>query len=224
VEIEAVERRYGTGPDAHLALNNVTLGFRPCEFLALVGPSGSGKSTLLNLVGGIDRPTRGRVRFEGRNFADLAPADASEIRLRRIGFVFQDAHLVPVLSVWENVELPLLFRRDLSCAQRRERTAMVLEEVGLSDKQKRRPHEISGGERQRAAVARALAGEPVLVLADEPTANLDQVAGAMMINLLRSLSKRRGTAIICATHDAQVIVSADAVVRLRDGRVEPSVR
>jgi len=101
---------------------------------------------------------------------------------------------------------------------------MVLEEVGLSDKQKRRPHEISGGERQRAAVARALAGEPVLVLADEPTANLDQVAGAMMINLLRSLSKRRGTAIICATHDAQVIVSADAVVRLRDGRVEPSVR
>ena len=222
VEVSAVGRSYGEGGATCVALEGITLAIAPREFVALVGPSGSGKSTLLNVIGGLDRPTAGTVRFEGRDIAGLSDADASDLRLSRIGFVFQDSRLVPVLSVAENIELPLLFRRDISRAARAQRLDAALADVGLWSQRNRRPHELSGGERQRAALARALAGEPAIVLADEPTASLDQRAGAAVIVLLRSLGARHGTAILCATHDPQLVRSADAVVRLRDGRLEGS--
>lgn len=150
----------------------------------------------------------------------MKDAEICDFRLRHIGFVFQDARLVPVLSVAENIELPLMFRRDLTRVMRNERIAAVIEEVGLAGKERRRPGELSGGERQRAALARALAGEPAIILADEPTASLDQEAGASVIKLMRSLSRRRGTAVLFATHDPQLIMGADSVLRLRDGEIE----
>lgn len=223
IEVDAVEHHYGKGANGCIALRGITLTIRANDFIALVGPSGSGKSTLLNLMGGLDTPTAGQVRFEGRDLATLGAAERSEFRLRRIGFVFQYAHLVPVLSVAENVELPLLFRREIGRAEREKRVASVLAEVGLADKGKRLPSELSGGELQRAALARALAGRPTIILADEPTANLDQAAGATVIDLMRTLNTRSGTAIICATHDAHLMRSVDAVWRMQDGRIEKSL-
>lgn len=203
-----------------MALDGVSLSVEPKQFVALSGPSGSGKSTLINIMGGLDRPDAGRVQFENRDLAELTDAERSEIRLHRIGFVFQDPHLVPVLSVAENIELPLLFRRDIFPTDRDRRVAGALRDVGLWDKRNRRPDDLSGGERQRAALARALTGFPSIILADEPTANLDRKSGGAVVQLMQSLSARSETAIVCATHDAMLIASADIVIRLRDGQLE----
>ncbi len=220
IQVEAVERRYGSGCAACLALRNITLHIHPGEFVAVVGPSGSGKSTLLNIMGGIDRPTAGVVRIDDRDLARLSEIEGSDTRLHRFGFVFQDARLVPVLTVRENIEFPLLFRRDLKRTHRNERIAAILEEVNLTPLQHRRPGELSAGEQQRAALARAFAGNPAIVLADEPTSNLDRATGTAMIALMRSISRQRGTTIVCATHDAQLVMTADRIVRLRDGNIE----
>lgn len=220
IRLDAVERIYGSGAGVCEALRGVTATIRQGTFAALVGPSGSGKTTLLNLIAGLDAPTSGTVRIEGRDLASMNEREMSELRLRRIGFVFQNFNLVPVLSAAENVEFPLLFRHEIARSERRERVAEVLRQVGLEGNEQKRPHELSGGERQRVALARALAGDPAIILADEPTANLDQETGAAVIHLMRSISRQRGTTFLYSTHDPQLIAFADTVLKLRNGSIE----
>jgi putative ABC transport system ATP-binding protein len=223
IRLDEVRRTYGTGQNACAALKGVTFEIYKGAFTALAGPSGSGKTSLLNIIGGLDTPTSGTVRIEGRDLASMKEGEISELRLRWIGFVFQDFNLVPVLSVAENVEFPLLFRRELGASERKSRVERILQRVGLNGKQRRQPNELSGGERQRVALARALAGEPTIILADEPTANLDQETGAAVIELMRSLNRERGMTFLYTTHDPQLIALADSLLKLRDGRLEESV-
>lgn len=223
IHLESVVREYGAGAASVVALDGVTLRVERGEFVAVAGPSGSGKTTLLHLVGAVDVPSRGAVHLGGRDLARMGGAALADLRLREIGFVFQDFNLIPVLSAAENVELPLLFRREIAPAERRDRVASALDRVGLAAAARRRPDELSGGERQRAAIARALAGTPTLVLADEPTAHLDHETGSAIITLMRDLNRERKTTFLYATHDPELIRLADRVVRLRDGRlVEPA--
>ena len=187
--------------------------------MAIAGPSGSGKSTLLNLVAGIDAPTSGRIEIDGHDLARLGPRDLADFRLARIGFVFQQFSLIPVLTAAENVELPLLFRKGVAAAERARAVIAALQRVGLADKARRRPGELSGGEQQRVAVARAVAGKPEIVLADEPTANLDHETGGAIVALLRELNRERGTTFLYASHDPELVGLADRVVTLRDGQI-----
>jgi putative ABC transport system ATP-binding protein len=210
---------YDSGAAAFKALDGVSAEVGAGEFVAVAGPSGSGKTTLLNLIGGIDSPTSGTVRIGGRDLAGLSDRDLARIRLETVGFVFQHFSLIPVLSAAENVEFPLLFRRSIPPPERREAVGRALEQVGLAAKGGRRPAELSGGERQRIAVARALAGNPAIVLADEPTANLDHETGASVIELMRTLNRERGTTFLYATHDPDLIRLAQRVLTLRDGRL-----
>jgi putative ABC transport system ATP-binding protein len=220
IRLNEVKRTYGAGLAACDALRGITMEIRAGAFTALAGPSGSGKTSLLNIIGGLDTPSAGMVLVEGRNLSAMSDAELSEFRLRLVGFVFQNFSLVPVLSVAENVEFPLLFRREMGASERRGRVAKILERFGLEGKERRRPDELSGGERQRVALARALAGEPPIILADEPTANLDQDAGTNVIELMRSLNRERGTTFLYATHDPQLLSLADSVLKLRNGRLE----
>jgi putative ABC transport system ATP-binding protein len=217
--LSSVSRVYGTGAQRFQALADVTLQVTRGEFVAIAGPSGSGKTTLLNLVGGIDAPTSGRIEIDGRDLNGLAPRERADFRLTKVGFVFQQFSLVPVLTSSENVELPLLFRKGLAAGDRKRIVATALDRVGLLGKANRRPAELSGGEQQRVAVARAVAGSPEIVLADEPTANLDQASGAAVVALLRELNRERGTTFLYATHDPELVRLAGRVVTLRDGRV-----
>jgi putative ABC transport system ATP-binding protein len=223
IRLEDVYRTFGTDRDACTALRAITLTVPRGDLLAVVGPSGSGKTSLLNIVGGLDKPSRGAVRVENQDLMTMGEPKLSDLRLRRIGFVFQDARLIPVLSVAENVELPLLFRKEISSVVRKDKVSRVLERVGMADKHARRPETLSGGERQRVALARAVAGEPALVLADEPTANLDQETGVAVLELMRSLNRELGVTIIYSTHDPQLMAIADRVLKLRDGRIEENV-
>jgi len=219
IQLDEVGRTYGSGPGRSIALDGVSLRIGKGEFVAVAGPSGSGKTTLLNLIAGIDLPTRGRIAIEGRDLSGLGEREQADLRLRKIGFIFQHFNLIPVLSAAENVELPLLFRRELSGRQRGERVEASLRRVGLEGKRARRPADLSGGERQRVAVARALAGDPEILLADEPTANLDHETGGAMIKLMHDLNRERETTFLYATHDQELIRMADRVVTLRDGRL-----
>jgi putative ABC transport system ATP-binding protein len=220
VVVEAVQRTYGTGPNACSALLGITAEIREGAFVALAGPSGSGKTTLLNLIGALDSPTSGSIQVKGRTLAGMSEFELSRFRLHELGFVFQDFNLVPVLSAAENIEFPMLFRNDLTALDRKRRVASMIERVGLGNKRQRRPDQLSGGERQRVALARALAGRPELVLADEPTAHLDQETGLGAIELMRSWNREHGTTFLYSTHDARLIAMADQVLMLRDGRVE----
>jgi putative ABC transport system ATP-binding protein len=220
IRLVSAGRTFGDGAARATALEDVTFEIRAGEFVALAGPSGSGKTSLLNLIGALDDPTAGRVEFDAVVLASLGEAERAELRLGRIGFVFQEHNLVPVLTAAENVELPLLFRRGIRAGERARAVAQALDRVGLAGKHGRRPAELSVGERQRVAVARAVAGRPDCVLADEPTANLDHETGSRVIGLLRALNREDGTTVVFATHDAELIALADRVVRLRDGRVE----
>jgi putative ABC transport system ATP-binding protein len=219
IRLEDVGRVYGSGATRCSALERVSLSVAAAEFVGIAGPSGSGKTTLLNLIAGIDEPSAGRIEVAGRELARVAESERAQFRLRSIGLVFQQFNLIPVLSAAENVELPLLFRKDLAAADRRRAVAEALERVGLSGKAAARPRELSGGEQQRVAVARALAGGPALVLADEPTANLDHATGGAVIALMRELNRERGTTFLYATHDAELLRLADRVITLRDGRI-----
>ena len=204
------------------ALRGVDLRLDPGDFLVVAGPSGSGKSTLLSLLGGLDVPDRGRVVVEGRDLAQATARERTLFRRRRLGFLFQEFHLVPVLSAFENVEYPLLIDH-VPGPERRRRVTAALADVGLADRAGHRPDRLSGGERQRVALARALVHDPVLVLADEPTASLDSVTGAAVIGLLSRLNRERGLSILVATHDPAIIAHAARVMRLADGRVvEPA--
>jgi putative ABC transport system ATP-binding protein len=219
ISLEAVSRVFGDGPGRVVALDGIDLQVGPGEFVAVAGPSGSGKTSLLNLIGVLDAPTSGRILIDGQDVARLSEARQAELRLAGIGFVFQRFNLIPVLSAAENVELPLLFRPGIDAAQRRERVHQALERVGLADRGRRRPAQLSGGEQQRVAVARALAARPRVVLADEPTANLDHETGTPVIQLMHELNREEGATFLYATHDPELIRLADRVVRLRDGRL-----
>lgn len=222
VRVDRVFKEYRLGKQKVVALDDVSLVVRKGEFLAIAGPSGSGKSTLLNLIGCIDTPSDGAIFIEEREVSRGTPDELAELRSRYIGFVFQSFNLLPVLSAWENVEYPLLHRKDIGGKERRKRVARYLSIVGLAEFSKHRPNELSGGQRQRVAIARALATRPRIVLADEPTANLDHKTGQGILSLMKQINRDEETTFIFSTHDANVIAMADRVVRLSDGRLTDS--
>jgi putative ABC transport system ATP-binding protein len=201
------------------ALADVELDIRADCFTVISGPSGSGKTTLLNIIGCIDRPDRGEVRVAGEDVRALSDDALSDFRARHLGYVFQNFNLLPVLTVAENVEYPLLLARE-PAARRRERVKALLEAVGLADKARNLPGQLSGGQRQRVAIARALASSPKLVLADEPTANLDSQTGASIIALMREMQRRQHVSFVFSSHDPNVLAAADDAIVIRDGRIE----
>ncbi|HET7826451.1 MAG TPA: ABC transporter ATP-binding protein [Anaeromyxobacter sp.] len=219
VSVRNVSKDYMLGRTVVPALRDVTLDVDEGEFLSIAGPSGSGKTTLLNLVGCVDTPTSGTVLVNGQDTSRLSERALTDLRLRTIGFIFQSFNLVSVLSLFQNVEFPLLLQGTLSKGERRARVQGLLEAVGLADHARHRPSELSGGQRQRVAIARALVTRPKLVLADEPTANLDSATGANIIDLMRDMNRRDGTTFIFSTHDPKVMSHANAVVRIADGRI-----
>ena len=223
VEVRDLSRRYMQGSIAVDALRGVDLDIEAGEFTALMGSSGSGKTTLLNLVGALDAPTSGRVVVDGQEVTSMGDAELSDLRLRRIGFIFQSYNLIPVLSAVENAEFVLMLQ-GVPLAERRERVMETLAAVGLSGMEHRRPAELSGGQQQRVAVARAIAARPALVLADEPTANLDSRTGAELIELMRQLNETRGVTFVFATHDPKVMEAARRVVWMEDGKIKEDRR
>jgi len=219
VRAEDVGKEYALGKQTVTALQNVSLSVARGEFMALAGPSGSGKSTLLNLIGCIDTPTSGRIHIEGSDISGRSPDELADLRLNTLGFVFQTFNLLPVLSAWENIEFPLLQKRDVDKSTRQQRIGHYLKVVGLENHAHHRPNELSGGQRQRVAIARALATHPKIVLADEPTANLDHKTGEEILRLMKQLNQEEGTTFIFSTHDARVMEMADRVIELADGRM-----
>jgi putative ABC transport system ATP-binding protein len=230
IEVVDVTRSYVLGearrgeerPVVH-ALRGVTFTVGQGEFVAIVGPSGSGKSTLLHLLGALDRPTSGTIRFSGRDVSRLSDAALAELRNREIGFVFQQFQLLARTAALANVGLPLVYR-GIGAAERRRRAAAALEAVGLGHRMDHRPSMLSGGEQQRVAVARALVTEPNVLLADEPTGNLDTVTGQDVMRLLRTLNEQRGVALIVITHDQEIAALAPRRIHLRDGLIEKESR
>jgi len=220
VSIVNVVKEYELGKVKVPALRGVSLEVGVGEFIAVAGPSGSGKTTLLNLIGCVDTATSGVVQVAGNDTSQLTEWELTDLRLHVIGFIFQSFNLVSVLSVYQNVEFPLLLQRRHTAAERRQRVMQLLEQVGLHTHASHRPNELSGGQRQRVAVARALVTRPKLVLADEPTANLDSQTGATIIDLMKELNRTEGTTFIFSTHDAKVMSHANAVVKLADGVIQ----
>lgn len=218
IQVENLIKKYQLGKTIILALKGVSLDVKRGEFLCIAGPSGSGKTTLLNMIGCLDKPTSGRVQIEGRDVTSLPSGELARLRRQKIGFIFQTFSLIPVLSAYENVELPLVLRGDHS-KHHRERVWQILQSVGLEEVARHRPDELSGGQQQRVAIARALVSEPILILADEPTANLDSETGQAIIDLMHKLSRERGTTFIFSTHDQQIMQRADRVVHLKDGSI-----
>lgn len=219
VQVESVSRRFPLDHSFVSALDDASLRVAAGEFLAISGPSGSGKSTLLNLIGCIDKPTSGRILVEGVDTSTLNPKRMAALRREKIGFVFQTFNLIPVFTAAENVEFPLLVQ-GISASERKSRVAAALESVGLASRANHRPDLMSGGERQRVAVARAIVHHPALVLADEPTANLDTHNATQLIDLMHDLNRRLGLTFIFSTHDARLLEHTDRIVRLCDGQVE----
>lgn len=219
VRVEQVTKEYRLGDQLVRALDDVSLSIEEGVFLAIAGPSGSGKSTLLNLIGCIDTPTSGRIVINGQDVSGQTPDQLADLRARTIGFVFQTFNLLPVLSAEENVEYPLLQFPELSQSERRERVAEFLNLVGLGKYAAHRPNQLSGGQRQRVAIARALATQPSIVLADEPTANLDHKTGDGILTLMKDINRKFGTTFVFSTHDKKVMAKADRLVRIEDGRI-----
>jgi putative ABC transport system ATP-binding protein len=217
--MRGLTKRYGSGGIAINALDGIDLDIGTGEFLVVVGASGSGKSTLLQLLGGLDRPSAGTLELDGVDVATLSDTDLADTRLRRIGFVFQQFNLIPTLSAIENVEL-VLAPAGLGSADRTARAAELLGRVGLGDRADHLPSQLSGGEQQRVAIARALANEPEVLLADEPTGNLDSATGRQILDLLRGLWEGTGTSVVLITHDPAIAADAPRVIRLADGRVD----
>jgi putative ABC transport system ATP-binding protein len=215
IRLESVTKIYGSGDAAVVALDDFSLGIASGELLAVMGPSGSGKSTLMNILGCLDTPTSGHYWFGGEDVSHLSETQLAHVRNRRIGFVFQQFQLLPKLSAWRNVELPLLYRGE---EDRRALALRALDQVGLSNRVDHRPTELSGGQQQRVAVARALVTDPDLILADEPTGNLDTAASRDVLALLRDLNQQ-GRTIVIITHDPEVAPVAQRTVTMRDGRL-----
>ena len=217
IRLIELKKDYDLGKTKVSALQGVSISIDKGEFVAIAGPSGSGKSTLLNLIGCLDYPTAGEVWIGDIPVSSLKESRLSRIRLRTIGFIFQAFNLIPVLNVYENIELPLLIRPDVSSAERKRRVETLIDAVGLSPQKKQKPAELSGGQRQRVAVARALVTKPAIVLADEPTANLDSRTGIEIIELMHAINKSDTTSFIFSTHDPKIIQRADRVYYLQDG-------
>jgi putative ABC transport system ATP-binding protein len=219
VELLDVRKHYLLGETRVDALRGISLNIDRGEFLAIAGPSGAGKSTILNLIGCIDTPSEGRVLIDGTEVEHLSDTELTRYRRQKLGFIFQSFNLIPVLNVFENIEFPLLLQRSLS-RREREQTAMhFIEEVGLADRLKNKPNELSGGQRQRVAIARALVTRPLIVLADEPTANLDSETGHRIVDLMRKINELEKTTFIFSTHDEHIMEHARRVIGIRDGAV-----
>jgi putative ABC transport system ATP-binding protein len=219
VRLEHVYKEYLLGEQKVQALKDITLAIESGVFLAIAGPSGSGKTTLLNLIGCIDTPSGGKIFIKDQDVSSRSSNELADLRAQSIGFIFQTFNLLPVLSAAENVEYPLLHRNDLSKSERRRRTDTFLDLVGLAKFAHHRPNQLSGGQRQRVAIARALAIKPLLVLADEPTANLDHSTGSDILLLMRKMNRDLGTTFIFSTHDQRVMTMADRLVRIEDGEL-----
>jgi putative ABC transport system ATP-binding protein len=219
VRVEGVTKEYVLGGQQVLALNDITLAIEEGVFLAIAGPSGSGKTTLLNIIGCIDTPSKGKVFIDGQEVTGRSADELADLRARSIGFIFQTFNLFPVLTAAENVEYPLLQLPEIGRAERRARVRKYLGIVGLERYADHVPNQLSGGQRQRVAIARALAIEPRLILADEPTANLDRKTGQGILDLMKSLNREYGTTFIFSTHDRHVMAMADRLIRIEDGRV-----
>ena len=218
VRLEGICKDYGEGDVVARALMGVDLRIRPGEFVAVAGPSGSGKSTLLNIISGLDRPTSGRAYIDGEEITDLSSGELSRMRRRRIGFVFQAYNLVPVLTAFENAEY-ILMLQGVSKQERRERVMELLQKVELGGLEDRFPRELSGGQQQRVAIARAIASEPGLVLADEPTANVDQKTATSLLDLMDGLNREKGVTFLFSSHDQNVIDRARRLILLSDGEI-----
>ena len=219
VSVKDAVKNYTLGNVVVPALRGVTLDVGEGDFIAIAGPSGSGKTTLLNLIGCVDTPTSGTVEVEGKDTRRLSERQLTTLRLHTIGFIFQSFNLVSVLSVFQNVELPLLLQRKLAGPERAQRVSALLDRVGLREHASHRPSELSGGQRQRVAIARALVTRPGIVLADEPTANLDSVTGQHILDLMKELNRTEKTTFIFSTHDQRVMAHANAIIRLADGKL-----
>ncbi len=218
IELENATKIYTIGEVETRALDMVTLTIEEGEFTSIVGPSGSGKTTMLQLMGCLDKPNSGTVKINGQDVSQFNANKRADLRREMIGFIFQFFALVPVLNAYENVELPLLLN-GVGAKERKERSMSLLDAVGMGDRVNHRPDQLSGGEQQRVAIARALAPDPVLVLADEPTANLDTENGQQAMEIMQKLNGDTGTAFVFATHDARVIAYARRIIKMQDGRI-----
>lgn len=218
IELKEVRKTYCMGDIELNALNHVSLKIEKGEFLAITGASGSGKSTMMNLVGCLDTPTEGSIYLDGTDISSLHESKLAEIRGQKIGFIFQQFNLIPTLTAIENVILPMEFQ-DNNEAKARERAKKLLELVGLNDRMKHKPTELSGGQSQRVAIARSLANDPEVVLADEPTGNLDSKTGQYIMSLLKNLHEKEGKTIIMVTHDTELVKHARRIVTLKDGNI-----
>ncbi len=223
VELENLEKSYKLGKVTVNALRGVTLKLQPAEFMVIMGPSGSGKTTLLNIIGTLDKPTSGRALVDGEDITRMNDGQLTKLRRHKIGFVFQFHNLLPVLTAVENVELPLI-TSGVKRKGSRDRAMELLTRVGLQDRTDHLPDELSGGEQQRVAIARALANHPRIVLADEPTGDLDTKTGFEVVQLLHSMAKQEGSSVVVVTHDPVVAEKADRLVEMRDGRITEKIR
>jgi putative ABC transport system ATP-binding protein len=221
IELKEVKKDYPLGATTVHALRGVDLTVKEGDFISIVGPSGSGKTTLLNIIGCIDHPSSGLVKIHGEDVAAYSDRQLTDLRLHTIGFIFQTFNLIPVLSALENVEFPLLLMKKESLRKKdiRERAAKLIEEVGLKEQINQKPYELSGGQRQRVAIARALVTRPALVLADEPTANLDSETGEMILGLMKELNTIEKTTFVFSTHDPDILKYANGIVKLKDGHM-----
>ncbi len=219
IQARKLSKNYYIGEIENMALENISFSVEAGAFAAIVGPSGSGKSTLLNLIGALDHPSSGELQVCATQISTLSRTEAAKFRGDNIGFIFQDFNLIPVLTVFENVEYPLLMVRNWPAEKRRERVMQVLAAVGMSEQAEKKPDQISGGQKQRVAVARALVGEPKLVLADEPTANLDHDTAYRIINLMKQMRDDFGTTFLFSTHDPKIMLEAEQTFVLEDGHL-----
>ena len=219
ISVRNLRKQYALGKTTITALNGISLDIKAGEFVSIGGSSGSGKSTLLNLIGCLDKPTSGTVEIDGQLTDKLSQSELNSLRLNKIGFIFQAFNLIASLSVYENVELPLRIQPGVSKTERRERVTSFIEKVGLADRMRNKPNELSGGQRQRVAVARALATRPRVVLADEPTANLDTKTGIEIIDLMHSINREEQTAFIFSSHDPKVMGRTERLIHLQDGKI-----
>jgi putative ABC transport system ATP-binding protein len=224
ITLTNIEKVYQTKTIETVALQNVNLKVSKGEFLSIMGPSGCGKSTLLNILGLLDLPSSGSVAIDGQIIGSHKDSELAHIRNQKIGFVFQSYHLVNDLSVLDNVELPLLYRKGISGSERTKKAKLALEKVGLSARSKHFPNQLSGGQRQRVAIARALIGQPQIILADEPTGNLDSVMGEEIMNILLELNRIEGTTIVMVTHDENMAQKTERLVRFFDGQQVSDVK
>lgn len=223
LELQNVKKNYYQGKVAVPALRGIDLVVEKGEFTSIAGPSGSGKTTLLNLIGCLDKPTEGAVRLDGRDLSRLSKAQLADIRRHKLGFIFQSYNLIPVLTAYENVEFSLALLK-YEKSDIRERVMQILADVGLKGLENRRPADLSGGQQQRVAIARALVKDPDLVLADEPTANLDSETGRVILELMQEMNRTRGTTFIFSTHDPMVMDCARRLVTVKDGRIAADER